>query len=496
MSFWPELVDAAVLGTGRTEPPRPKAGVLAGAGLESAGLLDLAAIASRARRAGYLAPAAAELTAPPPAPPDDRPQVTARAANRLAHLIETDELDLVIEWVRLLSASGRQPPPALLPTLLTIATSSGRARAAITPALGPLAAWLAAANPPWRWVAAAIAEPDPAAWTTAWTTETHAVRRDLLGRLRRTDRAAARDLVLSTWAGDSARDRAAFLAVLAGSLGPDDEPLLDRALADRSAEVKRTAADLLARLPGSAFAQRAAARAAAAVQITGRRELTVTPPADATSEMLADGIDPSPPKGTGKQAWLLRQVVAAAPAASWPAEPGALLERAASNEWAAALIGGWTDAAVRDRHRPWIEALLAWTVPLAAKGEAAARSTRLLAALSEADLAGWLAANPQSPLFGAVELVAAPWPPALSAAVRAKIIALTRPGPPPENPARTNKLLRLAATRLEPPALPEDLPGPDPSQLSPGLASAWAAMTATLSVRAAMRRELAEEPRP
>jgi hypothetical protein len=51
------------------------------------------------------------------------------------------------------------------------------------------------------------------------------------------------------------------------------------------------------------------------------------------------------------------------------------------------------------------------------------------------------------------------------------------------------RLLRLAAARLDPPAMPEL----DPAEVHPQLANAWAAMMNTLSIRAAMRRELAEE---
>jgi hypothetical protein len=497
MSYWPELVDAAVLGSGRAAPPAPKAGVLDGAAGPAPELLDLAALTSRARRAGYVAAAAADRQAPEPAPLDDRPLVTAAAARRLAELIETGELDLVIEWMRLLAASGRQPPAALLPELLTIATKSARARTAITPALGPLAAWLARANPAWHWVSAHTAPPD----VSTWTTETHAVRREMLARLRRADPEQARELVLSTWSGDSARDRAAFLAALTDGLRPDDEPLLNRALADRSTEVRRTAADLLARLPGSAFSRRAAARAAETVRVIPGPDwphLVVTPPADATEEMRADGIDPSPPKGAGRQAWLLRQVVAAAPAASWPAEPAALLARAASHEWATPLMTGWTDAAVRDRDRLWVEALLVLAAPGLARSDFTARNTRLLAALSEADLASWLAANPDSPVFNAVELVPAPWPPDLSATVRGKIVSLADADQESDRPLGVSKLLRLAATRLEPPSLPElpELPDPPGLYASPVVASAWAYLMTTLSVRAAMRRELAEESRP
>ncbi|HEX9528979.1 MAG TPA: hypothetical protein VF951_15890, partial [Streptosporangiaceae bacterium] len=53
-------------------------------------------------------------------------------------------------------------------------------------------------------------------------------------------------------------------------------------------------------------------------------------------------------------------------------------------------------------------------------------------------------------------------------------------------------LFRLAALRLEPPA-PPDL---DPAAVHDRLSTGWNDLVNTLSVRAAMRRELSEEPKP
>jgi hypothetical protein len=53
-------------------------------------------------------------------------------------------------------------------------------------------------------------------------------------------------------------------------------------------------------------------------------------------------------------------------------------------------------------------------------------------------------------------------------------------------------LMRLAALRLDPPEPPQL----DPAEVNQRLAGGWGDMLATLSTRAAMRRELAEEPDP
>lgn len=498
MSFWTELVDAAVLGSRAalpSPPPSlvglaldggPPAGGPAAGGPAAGGaaLLRLAAVASLARRACY-SPAEADLNAPDAAPPDHRPGVSVAARLRLTDLLADEREELVTEWLRLLAGTGCRPPEALLPDLLWRAAGSHQIREALIPVLGPLAAWLAAANPGWDWAITAgqAGQPDLDTWTTA----SHGARREMLDQVRRTDPGTGRDLVAATWQGDSPRDRTAFIVGLAIGLGADDEPLLDRALSDSRGEVRQAAACLLAKLPGSAFSMRAAARAAAAVQV--RKALVVTPPAEATKEMVADGIDTRPPKGTGLQAWLLRQVVATAPAAWWTEyaglPPADLLAIAAPTPWAAVLEAGWTECATRDADAPWLTALL--DQPGRQADETAAA---LLKALPVAERDTWLDTHPDSPLFPAIELVPAPWSARLSAVTRDRIVDLAAPGRQERHPARVRRLLRVAAARLDPPAMPS------PAEMQPLLANAWAEMMDTLSIRAAMRRELAEEPTP
>jgi hypothetical protein len=490
MSRWSGLVDAAVVGAARGSAPEAApllAALAASAQDDSTRLLHAAAAESRARRAGYLPADASELAAPEPSEPDRRRSVGALAARRLRELLAAERADLVLEWLMLLACTGRRPPDAQVPALLTAATASREFRDVLVPVLGPLAGWMAAVNPEWAWVAATGPTDRPD--TAVWPTGSHRERRELLGLLRCTDPAAARELVLSTWPGDSARDRAAFVAAMATGLGRNDESLLDRALADKRGEVRQAAARLLARLPDSKFSLRAVSRAMTAMVvqrgITGTR-LVVSVPDEATAEMIADCIEPDPPRATGRRGWMLRQIVAAAPAAWWPQHTGLapreLLALAARTEWRTALELGWTDAAIRDGNPAWIKALLRRTDLEADRA--------LFQALNPADRDSWLVGHPDSPLFGALDLVPAPWSAALSEVVRTRIavIAGTDPGQVPE----ARKLLRLAAARLEPPSQPQV----DPAQVHPRLQDSWADLLTTLSIRSAMRRELAEEPTP
>ena len=496
MTYWTELVDAAVLGTRRATvpPPAPMLAELARTGDEPDGLrlLHLAALASRARRAGYVAAEASDRPAPTPAPVDDRPAVSVAARRRLAELMAAGRPELVTEWVRMAGRAGRRPPEALLPALLTSAAGNQQLREALAPVLGPLATWLATAagNPGWSWVTAVqqTSQPDLSGWTTA----DHRTRRELLERVRQTDPAAGRELVESTWPGDGAKDRKAFISLLVIGLSGADEPFLSHALADRSIEVRRAATELLARLPGSAVAVRAASRAAAAVRVDGTT-LVVTPPTKITAEMAADGLESGARGGAGHRGWMLTQIVAMPPVSWWAGHtglaPDRLLALAERTSWADALRNGWTTAAMRDRDTPWILALLDLS-----RTHVGPYSTQLMNELAPADLAGWLAGRPGDSLFEAFELVPGPWPDELSGAVREYVVRQLRTDPDAfgryGHITQLRRLLRIAGARLEPPALPPL----DQAEVHPRLLDAWAELMNTLSVRAAMRRELEQEP--
>ena len=148
---------------------------------------------------------------------------------------------------------------------------------------------------------------------------------------------------------------------------PADEPLLEAALDDRAEDVRRWAAYLLARLPGSALGQRMAERALRYVRIEyGDRgpRLAVTPPAECDAAMRHDGITPGPAPGRPQP-----PRPDPAPARDRGADPAARLDggfgltaaqvvSVPSGDWAPALFAGWSQAAIAQGDRYWMAALL------------------------------------------------------------------------------------------------------------------------------------------
>lgn len=324
--WWTDLTAAALVGTARRQVP-PLPGALGpgrdGAAREVA-LLDAAALGSALRRAGVRArdPQRAEA-----APDDHRTVPPQRAVQLLELLLHQSPVgaalmpNLVRVWLDAAEARGHRAPHHLLPELLDLASAKEQLRPGVRLVADARGAWLAAANPAWRWAASetepATDGPDPAD-AEAWARRPTDVRAQQVTQLRGSDPAAARALVESTWASDSAGDRSTLLSALRTALGPDDEALLELALDDRSTKVREVAVSLLDGLPTSARAARMAARLRPLLQTKGllRKALEVELPVDPDPAGVRDGL--TRPKRVGSvRGWWLQRLAAAAPLEVW-----------------------------------------------------------------------------------------------------------------------------------------------------------------------------------
>ncbi|MGY1802498.1 DUF5691 domain-containing protein [Blastococcus sp. SYSU D00922] len=508
MTGWEDLTATALLGTARRAVdlgglPEP---VLAAAGAlddrdPATTLLDAAALAVPYRRAGRR-PAAPEAAPGEPAPEDGVPEIGPRAGARLAHLVSvpqgTTERLLLLEWLGAAAAAGRRLPPRSLPVLLDLGTRDAGVAAALVPVLGPRGRWLAGHRPEWaRLLTAADPVPldgSPADPAETWATGATAERRALFARLRASDADLARELLTGSWATETGEDREAFLDALAPTLSPADEPLLEAALDDRRKGVRERAVPLLQRLPGSAYAGRAAERARSVVLARAERSgttLVVAPPAGVDKAAVRDGVSLKPPVGTGERAWWARQVVAAAPLALWPALTGLPVEQVVRSEvadgWRDVLLGAWTDAAVAQGDSAWARALLG----AVAAGPVAPSLVRVLdRGERAAHVAAAVGDDLHRPSHGTTDLLAAcpgPWPDVLADRVTAWLVRPTGPA----DDWTVRERLRLAAHRL-------------PVRHAPALAAAaarqpgdspWRAALSALSDTLTVRHDMLEELR-
>ncbi|MEU5596500.1 DUF5691 domain-containing protein [Streptomyces sp. NPDC020298] len=522
---WEGLVTAALLGTDR----RPPAGGAPGREAPVA-LLDAAAVETVRRRAG-LRPAPAARR-PEPAPDDPRPALPAPAARRLAMLLadrpgtggggrrgaSPDLMELLPQWLAAANARGFAPPPQALPALLDAARGRTDLRPAVLEFAGSRALWLARLNPDWRFAlraapggGAALPDPDDADEVRRlWEEGLFAERVALLAALRARRPAVARELLAGTWATERAEDRLMFLDSLRTGLAAQDEPFLEQALADRSRNVRATAAELLSALPGSALAARMAVRAGACVAIdhTGdRATIAVEAPLECDTRMERDGVVPKPPTGRGERSWWLGQLVEAAPLGTWSARlggrtPQEIVALPVADDWLGELHAAWCRAAVRQRDAEWSRVLLGAPSAPEAGGPGAvslAERAKLLGTLDAEERAAWvagfIATHGLSEAFQLLGMCVVPWAAPLG---RAVVDALNIARDAGSYPWSFSGVMGLAERCLDP-AEAARLDGllavPDEREdASPGAGGYWAEafqrLVTTLRLRAAMTEEL------
>jgi Family of unknown function (DUF5691) len=403
-SSWDDLVSAALLGTQRRrlDPaglPMPVRPLVAGAPEEA--LLTAAAVLANYRRAGHV-PARPEKR-PPVADRDKRPLVPPAARRRMLRL----PAELLGEWLQAVHEKGLRVAPEYLPALAETARTRPSVRAPLAAVAGPAGSWLGERNPAWSFLVSVAAEGDQ-----VWEYGSPLQRREWLDRTLAADPAAARTALASTWTREPAGERADFLAVLGEHLGPADEPFLEAALDDRAGQVRESAAELLARLPGSRLAARMRERAGRFVQRQGER-LTVTLPDPADPALLRDT------GGLGHPAELLRRIVGATPLDHWAryGTPEQVLARPVTGCDPRVLHGGWAVAAGRQRDAAWGAAVLAAADPASVDGSVIEMVRLLPAALHRAAVAVLAAKLSPQAMASAVALLPRPWTPELGTAV-------------------------------------------------------------------------------
>ncbi|MFC7819123.1 DUF5691 domain-containing protein [Streptomyces sp. NPDC057367] len=527
-SLWEDLVTAALLGTNRRTPRGCASGVRA-----PAELLDAAAAETVRRRAGLCpVPAAGR---PEPAPQDPRPPLPAAAAQRLTMLLTDrpgtagggrrgtapDLMELLPQWLAAANARGFAAPPQSVPALLDAARGRTDLRPAALAFAGSRALWLARLNPDWRFALRATpgggtALPGPESMERTrqlWEEGLFAERVTLLASLRARDPVAARALLASTWTTERAEDRLMFLDSLRTGLEAADEPFLEQALADRSRNVRATAAELLSALPESALAARMAARAATCVSLDHSLDppaIAVEAPYECDAAMERDGVIPKPPSGRGERSWWFGQLVEAAPLGTWPARlggrtPEEIVALPVADDWQGDLQAAWCRAAVRQRNGAWARALLGAPTAPEAGGPGAvslAERAKLLGTLQAGEraewVAGFIATHGLSEAFQLLGMCAVPWSPPLG---RAVVDALNIARDAGSYPWSFSGVMGLAERCLDPAeagrldgllAIPDE-----PEDASPGAGGYWAEafqrLVTTLRLRAAMTEELEGE---
>lgn len=367
---WQELLSTALVGTGRSKP----ANLSTGSGLDSLwetleadleGTLLAKAVGLYLFRQSGAKPATTQLSGPLPAQADPRKRLSRRSQGHLKRMLRGDLREVLPEFLAAVYRADLAIPPSLLPALLDCPNNPEQ-QLAVALVLGPRGQWLAKQNPEWDWVGSNHSTPEQ-----DWETGSGLQRIEALRQLRQTDPQKALGLLKSSWPSETPENRAEFLGSLETSLSIADEEFLETILDDKRKEVRKAAADLLARLPQSRLVARMTERVKALVHLeipkpkgligrlvgtTGPLSLQVNFPESCDKAMQRDGIEQkNVPYGMGEKTWWLVQMVGMVPLKHWGLPADWI---AAVNGESSALLGAWSEAAVRYGDTEWAEALL------------------------------------------------------------------------------------------------------------------------------------------
>lgn len=261
MELWNDLTRTALLGTERGTrtwgAPDALGTVLSRLQAQETDaplqLLRCSAVVGNFAQAGRLP---ARLASAPPSPAELDPRPVLGSAQHLRLMLQDHRLETLLpEWLALLAEHGLRAPEASIPTLLGLASRSPDLRRAIMAVIGSKGLWLAGQSSQWEPL---LSVADRGRLDAAlWETGTPDQRLAYLVQTRREDPAKAVELLAAVWSREGARERRKLLEVLSDSPGLADVAFLESALADRSKDVRGTAAGLLARIPGSTVRTRA-----------------------------------------------------------------------------------------------------------------------------------------------------------------------------------------------------------------------------------------------
>lgn len=313
------------------------------------------------RQAGRQSKPAPEV--PRPAAQESLPVCSQAATNLLDALLRKEHDEVLPEALERLKQIGQRLPFELLPQALAYGAQTKEIRAKLIPVIGERGRWLGQLNPNWSWVTQFLVSdtlPDNA--EAIWQEGTIGQRGELLQQLRAVEPAKARDWLNAVWKQEKAEARNKFLAAFKVGLSAEDEDFLEKALDDRSESVRTTAAELLARIPTSALAQRMLARADA-ILVYADGSFKLKEPKEIDKTWQRDGIAVDSKKGKDKS-WYQVQVLSLIPPTHWEERfavtPAMLIEAAKAHKKKNDILLCWSYATVLHQTTSWALPLWQW----------------------------------------------------------------------------------------------------------------------------------------
>ncbi len=357
--MWERLVKLALLGAERTHLPENIRVILEDQGIDTNApfpniLLEAAVMYHQFDKAAFFRP---EWTDPLPDPvvADEQKSCSAASARHLRMILQGNYGQALPEFLQLLADHQLSLPAEALPPIFESAMKDSDFWRLVRPTIGATGHWLLALNPEWETLRE---NTNPSGWDTGTREE----RAAILRYLRQADPGLSLTLLERTWSQDSVTDKMAFLPIMETNLSIADEDFLEARLDDSRKEVRQKAAQLLARIEGSALQNRLIDQVSAILTYNGEK-VDFKIPKELPDATVRDGIRPSPKKNANslKSDWL-QQLVGRIPPSWWEnqlkREPRQIASLFARSRWGNILIPALTEATILHKDDDWREALL------------------------------------------------------------------------------------------------------------------------------------------
>jgi hypothetical protein len=252
MKAWDDIINTAMLGTGKPMPARsdmPVAIAEAAAVIDATdtgkedGFLQRACMVYNYRQCGFHPIKRPEATITK-AEAETKPGCSAVAAGILASVLEEDNAWLLKYWLHRCAATEQLMPPDVLPALMDKAQKAADLQSLVVACAGNRGKWLAGFNPDWSYF---TPESDEEMWQNGKPEE----RLSVLRKIRKEEPARALEMVNQTWAQENAAGKVELLKILATNSSPADLPWLESLGGEKGQKVKDETIALLKSIPGS-----------------------------------------------------------------------------------------------------------------------------------------------------------------------------------------------------------------------------------------------------
>jgi len=374
-----ELVKAALLGTQRYNlaelDPESQLGQLY-VQLDSAApphrLLSIAGAYFLRQRAGeqpsrVSSPRTFEMEPDPNLHADKAQQLAAcnkLASQSLAAILWGYAPDLLGEFLIALHKYNQRLPQQHLPTVLARGEKSVPIRSLILPVLGSSGRWLATKNPVWSYATERATTWDGAVDLLRRLPTTK--RQGFYRQLRKSHPTLAREILSNQWKSITSAQRASYIKLIDESLSVEDEDFLELALNDRNHVVRRKAAELLAKVPGSKLGQRMIDNTRGFIIWSPEKEMkiTVSFPKEITPQLIRDGVLVRTLRDESRvRSYQMQEMVGAIPlthwTSTWDVTPTEIVAALHASRWPRTLKQSFVKAAERQKNIEWAKVLLA-----------------------------------------------------------------------------------------------------------------------------------------